>query len=299
MHPSPHLLDPSTVVRRLASFDVENACRWLFECHGVWHNALLIAASLSFVLFLGFQAKRCLLKLVDDGRSNLMIAYYGCLWIVSLSNLTWCSLQSWECSPGREVPWNILSLFTTSGMLFLEVSLVAFLLHGNSVNGSRTLGRTFVVSGLIVALDLLLKAVYLFALGIPLFIDDSDNPHPDKWNLWVVHRMVLTGVYAVILVMYHSKWKERLPARPAYHRYIIVMLAMNALVLLSCALVGGTGAAFGMWLYGASIVSYHAFFLPLLYFTFLADFFKEEDLHIENAHYSEMKDADFCDGEWE
>lgn len=51
----------------------------------------------------------------------------------------------------------MLSLFTKSGMLFLEVSLVAFLLQGNHASGLEALARTFVISGVIVAADLLLK----------------------------------------------------------------------------------------------------------------------------------------------
>ncbi|MFQ6646521.1 hypothetical protein Gotur_020133 [Gossypium turneri] len=88
-----------------------------------------------------------------------MISYYGCLWLVSLLNLVWCFVQAWECTLGKEMAWNILSLFTTSGMLFLEVSLLAFLLQGNHASGLQALTRTFVISGLIVGLDLLLKMV--------------------------------------------------------------------------------------------------------------------------------------------
>ncbi|TYG51136.1 hypothetical protein ES288_D10G232700v1 [Gossypium darwinii] len=190
-----------------------------------------------------------------------MISYYGCLWLVSLLNLVWCFVQAWECTLGKEMAWNILSLFTTSGMLFLEVSLLAFLLQGNHASGLQALTWTFVISGLFVGLDLLLKAIYLFGFGVPLFIDNSEHPRQIKWGLWVVHRLVLTAIYGSILFMYHSKWRERL--------------------------------------YSATIVCYHAFCLPLLYITFLADFFEEEDMRLENVYYSEMKDASFFDADWE
>ncbi|KAG8478918.1 hypothetical protein CXB51_028943 [Gossypium anomalum] len=227
-----------------------------------------------------------------------MISYYGCLWLVSLLNLVWCFVQAWECTPGKEMAWNILSLFTTSGMLFLEVSLLAFLLQGNHASGLQALTRTFVISGLIVGLDLLLKAIYLFGFSVPLFIDNSEHPHQIKWGLWVVHRLVLTAIYGSILFMYHSKWRERLPARPAFYKYVAFMFILNALELFACALTGN-GASFGFWLYSATIVCYHAFYLPLLYITFLADFFEEEDMHLENVYYSEMKDAGFFDADWE
>lgn len=285
----------STSIVKGGSFFGRGFYKWLVECHGFFHNIVLIVSSLCFVLYLSFQAKKSFSKL-SNGRSHIMTAYYGCLWLVSLLNLAWCCLQVWECTPGKEVTWNILSLFTKSGMLFLEVSLLAFLFQGNYASGPEALTSTFGISGLVVGLDIILKAVYLFVFGIPLFIDSNGQSHHVKWGLWVVHRLVLTAVYGIILFMYHSKWRERLPARPAFYKYISIMFILNALALFACVL---NGASFGYWLYGITIVCYHAFYLPLIYVTFLADFFQEEDLHLENVYYSEMKDAGFFDADWE
>lgn len=69
-----------------------NFYQWLFECHGFWHNSALIAASIMFVVYLALQARQSFSKLLH-GRSYIMISYYGCLWLVSLLNLAWCSLQ--------------------------------------------------------------------------------------------------------------------------------------------------------------------------------------------------------------
>lgn len=84
--------------------------------------------------------------------------------------------QAWECTAGKELAWNVLSLFTTSGMLFLEVSLLAFLFQGNHVNGLEAMTRTFGVSGLVVGLDIILKVSILvshissFLSGVCLFV---------------------------------------------------------------------------------------------------------------------------------
>jgi len=77
-------------------------------------------------------------------------------------------IQAWECTPGKELTWNLLSLFTSSGMLFLEVSLLAFLLQGNNASGVEALTRTFGISGIIVGFDVLLKVILLFSLEISL-----------------------------------------------------------------------------------------------------------------------------------
>lgn len=70
---------------------------WLFECHGFLHNVFLIGCSSAFVLYLAYQSKRSFAKL-SNGRSYIMIAYYGCLWLVSLLNLAWCIFQVREVS---------------------------------------------------------------------------------------------------------------------------------------------------------------------------------------------------------
>ena len=68
-------------------------------------------------------------------------------------------MQAWQCTPGKAVSWNLLSLLTESGILCLEISLVAFLLQENYASGLETLAHTFMVSGLIVGVDILLKVL--------------------------------------------------------------------------------------------------------------------------------------------
>lgn len=70
--------------------------------------------------------------------------------------------QYWQCSAGKEVSWNLLSLFTVSAMLYLEISLVAFLLQESYASGLETLARTFIISGIIAGVDILLKVMFIF-----------------------------------------------------------------------------------------------------------------------------------------
>ena len=77
------------------------------------------------------------------------------------TNSDYFIMQTWECTTGKELAWNILSLFTSSGMLFLEVSLLAFLFQGNYASGLEALTRTFAISGIVVGLDIVLKVSHL------------------------------------------------------------------------------------------------------------------------------------------
>ena len=65
---------------------------WVDRCHGFLHNTVLVAASLFFVAYLAYEARKSFSKL-SNRRSFIMIGYYGSLWLVSLLNLAWCCLQ--------------------------------------------------------------------------------------------------------------------------------------------------------------------------------------------------------------
>ncbi|URE24407.1 putative membrane protein [Musa troglodytarum] len=270
---------------------------WIVGCHGLPYNLALIVPSALFVVYLASKVRKSFAKLTY-GHSYVMMAYYALLWVVTVLNLVWCLVQAWECTAAKELSWNMLSLFTESGMLLLEVSLLAFLLQGNHAGGLEVLTRTFVVSGVIVAADTLLKAIYIFGFGVPLFADKNKTANGGRWGLWIIHKMLLTAVYGFIFFMHHSKWRERLPARPAFYKYVCAMLLLNTMSLFGC-LLAGNGAGFGIWLFNLTLICYHSLYLPLLYVVFLADFFQEEDLRLENVYYSEMKDAGFFDDDWE
>ncbi|KAL9248063.1 hypothetical protein vseg_021426 [Gypsophila vaccaria] len=267
---------------------------WGTNCHGIGHNLALIISTGFFIVYYVIQSKKYYKKLWV-ARSHVVNWYYGIVWLVCLLNFAWSCLQTWECTPGKTLAWNLLSLFTTSGLLFLEVSLIAFLLQGNNTSGVEALTRTFAISAILVGLDIVLKGIYVFGIGIPLFIENGDA-HQMKWGLWMVHKLVITAAYGFVLFMYHSRFRERLPARPAYYKYIVIMCCLDALALFACILMR-TG--FGFWLYDTIAICYHAFYLPLIYVTFLADFFQEDDVNMESIYYSEMKDAGFFDSDWE
>ncbi|CAH1422427.1 unnamed protein product [Lactuca virosa] len=154
----------------------------------------------------GFHLKRNIKKL-NRRRSHVMDAL---LWLSAILNLAWCSLQVWQCIPRKEVSWNFLSLLTSMGTLCLEISLVAFLFQENYASGLQALAHTFIISGLIVGANILLKAIFVFGFHVLLFMDDETS-HRGKWGLWIVDELLLTCTYAYILFVHYSKWRDKLP----------------------------------------------------------------------------------------
>lgn len=263
------------------------------KCDG--YGFFFVVSSVLFVLYLALHAKKSLNSLCRRG-SYVVVSYYAVLWLVTLLNLAWSSLQAWQCSQGKEVAWNLLSLFTASGMLCLEISLIAFLLNDNYMNGMEALAHSFIASGIIVCMDTLLKAIYVFGFGVPLFNRHVERAHTIKWSLWIVHKLLLAAAYGFILFAHFSKWREKLPPRPAFYNYVAVMFVLSVISLFACGLAG-IGIGLGNWLYDLTALCYHSLYLPFLYITFLADFFQEEDFLLDTAYYSEMKDAGFFDAD--
>ncbi|PWA66912.1 hypothetical protein CTI12_AA324750 [Artemisia annua] len=266
------------------------------DCHGVFYTLVLSIPAALFIVYLAFYVKKNVKKL-NHRRSFVMLAYYLLLWLSALLNLAWSSLQAWQCTPGKAVSWNLLSLLTESGILCLEISLVAFLLQENYASGLETLAHTFMVSGLIVGVDILLKAIFVFGFHVPLFMDAATTSG-GKWGMWTFDELLLASTYGYILFVHYSKWRDKLPPRPAFYNYVVIMFVVNGVALLACALAA-SGVSFGLWLYSFIGICYHTLYLPFLYITFLSDFFQEEDLLFFNAYYSEMRDAGFFDSDWE
>ncbi|KAI3454726.1 hypothetical protein Pfo_011389 [Paulownia fortunei] len=265
-------------------------------CSGFWRHAALVVLSALLVLYLGFQAKRNVRKL-SHRKSYVMIAYYALLWLAALLNLAWAILEAWQCAPGKRIAWNLLSLSTECAMLTLEISILAFLLQENYSSGLEALANSFMVSGSFVAVDILIQSIFTFGFGVPLFIK-ADATHWGKWSLLFAHTLVLTAVYSYILFVHYSKWKDKLPPRPSFYNYVVVMFIANVMGLFANGLAG-ISYGVGLWLYSFIVICRHSLYLPFLYVTFLADFFQEEDWLLDNAYYSEMKDAGFFDTEWD
>lgn len=77
---------------------------------------------------------------------------------------------------------------------------------------------------------LLLQTIYVFVFGVLLFID-VDQGTGGKWGLWILHKLVLTGVYGLIVFMHHSRWRDRLPGNWLQLPSIIVCVSSSVFVV--------------------------------------------------------------------
>eukprot|EP00897_Mesotaenium_endlicherianum_P001941 jgi/Mesen1/1775/ME000014S01182 len=258
-----------------------------------WYDIIIALPSVLFLAFLISRFKPSVKKLIRS-KSLIMTTYYVFLWVVCALNLIRVILEVWK-KPGpgvHEFSWNVMWLVTRFGMVLLEMSVVVFLYQGYLISGWEALIRTVVISGLIAA------AAFIMGWGVPLFITGGEREDWRKWAFWAFHDLLFAAIYLSLIVLPYTKWRDRLPARPAFYRYALLLCLLNLLAFLGSLLLD-LSVDFGYCIYGLAGFTYYAFYPPLLYITFLADFFKEEEVQLEEAYYSEMKDAGYFDENWE
>eukprot|EP00191_Tetraselmis_sp_GSL018_P001508 CAMPEP_0177602218 /NCGR_PEP_ID=MMETSP0419_2-20121207/14736_1 /TAXON_ID=582737 /ORGANISM="Tetraselmis sp., Strain GSL018" /LENGTH=261 /DNA_ID=CAMNT_0019095657 /DNA_START=473 /DNA_END=1258 /DNA_ORIENTATION=+ len=254
------------------------------------------------MVYLGFKLRRSLRKL-QRAQSQIMTTYYAFLWGVSILSMMRCLSEIMLTIEKHPTIWNLLWLLTRSGLVLLEVSVVVFLLQGYLTSGREALFGTLVVSAAVAAVDLLIKSVLIFGAHVPLFLFGTDaqgewsvevDMRWGKWGFWLLHSLCFLIVYCGILVLPYTKWRDCLPAKLSFYRYVAVLAMLN---LISClgALLLTCGVVNGYCVYGVASYVYQSFYPPLLYVTFLSEFFHDDDLDLDLMYYSEMKDAGYFD----
>lgn len=73
-----------------------------------------------------------------------------------------------------------------------------------------------------------------------------------------------------------------------------MLLLLNVTCVVGAVLIGSHVVA-GYCVYGAATWLYYALYPPLVYVTFLAEFFADEQLDLDLMYYSEMREAGFLE----
>ncbi|GJP32713.1 hypothetical protein CLOM_g17314 [Closterium sp. NIES-68] len=278
-----------------------------------WFAIVTVAPPLLFLLFLLSRVRPALAQLrrarsagVLGGQCGVMAGFYALLWAAAGTNLARTLAQLLVLSPAAAAPasthW-VSAAWLAAGCVgvCVEAGVVVFLLHPVLMSASEALLRTALIAAILAAADTALQASLVFHHAVPLFSPAlSSGGAGAAWAFWLAHDACRAAVYAALLALPLSHWRDALPAGPAFHRYVFLLLLLHACSALACLLLALHASA-ALCIRGLAVYLYTACFPPLLYATFLADFFKDEDAAVEDAYYSEMRDAGYfdADGDWD
>ncbi len=246
--------------------------------------------TLAFLAFLTWRLKPSLRRLVRS-QSQIMTTYYAFLWVVCLLNLFRVTFQIAESTDRNEKLWNFMWILTMAGMTTMEVSVVTFLSQGYVATGREALARTLCISGAVALFDCLVKVILVYGYRIPLFLFAEGAADPlqadmtwAKWGFWTTHHLFYLVVYLLILVLPHTHLRDYLPARPSFYRYVACLCLCNMGLMIGAVMVGSKSVD-GYCVYGFFTSLYFTLYPPLLYMTFLSEFFVDDDLELEAAYY--------------
>ena len=126
--------------------------------------------------------------------------------------------------------------------------------------------------------------------------------HTATWGFWTGHYTLLAVFYSGVAAVPHTRLRDYLPARPSFFTYVKLMAGL-ALGCMVGASVLVAGQRFGFCIFGLFWTAYKLLLCPVLYFTFVADFFFEHSLFFastvrhehEEEFYAHLKDAGYYD----
>lgn len=112
-----------------------------------------------------------------------------------------------------------------------------------------------------------------------------------KWGFILGRQAAFALLYAVIMLLPWTGWRDVAPAKRGFHVYALLLLALNSALAVGAALVG-LGMTGGYCVVGVSDWAYHSLYPWLVYATFLADFLSENgSLELDLLYYSEMREG--------
>eukprot|EP00195_Chlamydomonas_chlamydogama_P010035 CAMPEP_0202913958 /NCGR_PEP_ID=MMETSP1392-20130828/61897_1 /ASSEMBLY_ACC=CAM_ASM_000868 /TAXON_ID=225041 /ORGANISM="Chlamydomonas chlamydogama, Strain SAG 11-48b" /LENGTH=285 /DNA_ID=CAMNT_0049605427 /DNA_START=111 /DNA_END=969 /DNA_ORIENTATION=+ len=269
--------------------------------------------ALAFAAFLALRARPALQKL-RTSQSLLMKVLFVAL--VSCSTLSLIRVVATIAGSSNTAAWNSVWILDQAGMLFLEVSMVLFLIHGHLASGAEALARAVIVSVVLALLDAGVKAGMVFGANVPLFAASITTAHetdPDtwttrdahdsrlstapslwpKWGFWLVHCVLLSCFYAALLLAPYTALRALVPAKRSFAYYVAALLAIHGVGAVG-ALLSGMTVGVGLCAWGLASAAYGGTYPWLLYMTLLQDFLASQsplDLSTDLIYYSEMRDA--------
>jgi len=196
--------------------------------------------------------------------------YYGFVWSVCCFNMIKCIVGT--LVEDNEMGSTILWLITRFIIIFVEVCVVVFMAHGHMASGREDLNRTAWITTLIAAIYTGVQVLLLYQFNIKLYYHDQSSS-----LYWFILSSIFVCVYLILLLLPYTRCKERFPVRPGFYRYVFLLYLLNFLQCLG-SFLQLIQAGFGYCFIDLSEIMYYSFFAPVLYFSFLRDFFREAAL---------------------
>ncbi|KAL4227001.1 Transmembrane protein adipocyte-associated 1 [Mactra antiquata] len=282
----------------------EPLCEWiLYEDIAetrvrVWDLIILIPNSF-FLLFLIWNLKLAITKLRQTS-SPIFTAFYVLVWLVSVISVLRCivgmtvnaSVLAGDITD--KVLWLVLRFF----LLATELSVVVFGLAFGHLDSKTSIRRVLLVTTISAFLYSCVQGTLEFMYPDPKFRVEEGAVHKNYdifahggMIFWMTSSAFFTIVYTVIFFLpwTHLKEKLNLPGKKSFYYYALFLACLNCSQAIGSGLLYG-GVLNGMCVVDTTTYMYFTCFHPLVYGTFLREFFKMSSQTIPPFSYKYQVD---------
>ncbi|XP_069982495.1 transmembrane protein adipocyte-associated 1 [Penaeus vannamei] len=267
----------------------------------VWDLLLLLPTVLFLIgLLIKINSARLKLRAVH---SPIYATFYGLIWLNTLVSVTRCvvSMTVNAATPSGDVANKLLYVIVRFFLLATEMSVVVFAVFFGHLDNKTSIRRVLVVTSMIA----LPYSVVQGALEV--LTPDQDFYVPAKdYDLfghggslfWMISSIVFTLIYSFILVLRLDWLRKRflfllwMPMKRAFYVYLGFLAGLNLIQSIGSGLYHAH-ITVGLCLVNATTWTYFSLLTPLIYYTFISEFFGQKSREqVENIVFSYKSEDD-------
>ncbi|XP_078594939.1 transmembrane protein adipocyte-associated 1 homolog [Branchiostoma floridae x Branchiostoma japonicum] len=277
----------------------------------VW-DVVLLVPNLLFLLFLMIRFPKAKVKLKNTN-SPIFRAFYILVVIVAVISVCRCVVSMTVNATATlgiltdKILWIVLRFF----LLGTEMSVVVFGLMFGHLDSRSSIKRVLLVTSFLALVYSVTQGVLEFVLPDSRFVLQDENYSlfgHGGMVFWFVSSCLFSVIYVGICILPFTPLKERfqLPAKKSFYLYC------GALAVLNITQATGSMLLYrdiwnGLCVVDATTLAYFTCFAPLVYWTFLSEFFGDlrptlnfsykaqedepDDVHLPQS-YSTLKPSD-------
>ncbi|XP_033339986.2 uncharacterized protein LOC117228377 isoform X1 [Megalopta genalis] len=262
----------------------------------IWDVVILIP-NLLFLLFIGVRFNRARLKLRATS-SPIFLAFYGlviCNIVISVIRCAVSMTVNVAATVGGradKVLWVTVRFF----LLSTEMSVLIFGLAFGHLDSRSSIRRVLLATSFIA----LAFTITQGALELVLPDDTFHIPSKDFYvfghggmTFWFCSSLVFTVIYLFILILPWTRLRDRLtlPTRKSFYIYAGTLATLDLVQSVGAGFLNYTQNPVGLCIVDFTAAVYLTLFTPLVYHTFLSEFFGVSQPSIMFSYKAQVDDA--------
>ncbi|XP_012272881.1 transmembrane protein adipocyte-associated 1 homolog isoform X1 [Orussus abietinus] len=262
----------------------------------IWDVVILIP-NLIFLLFVAVRFNRARLKLRATS-SPIFLAFYGLVICNVIISVIRC-VVSMTVNAAATVGGNVDKILWVTVRFFLlatEMSVVIFGLAFGHLDSRSSIRRVLLATSFIA----LAFTITQGTLELVLPDDTFRIPSKDFYvfghggmMFWFCSSIVFTTIYIFILILPWTRLRDRLalPTRKSFYVYAGILTTLDLVQSVGAGLLNYTQNPIGLCVVDLTAAIYLTLFTPLVYHTFLSEFFGVSQPSIMFSYKAQVDDA--------